>query len=170
MDPADLRGLPTLTVLPPWGSSIARWGKPWENRPMPPPRSIRGRPLAIHQGLLALTTRGQIRATAAGQRLARDLATVAERVGLSEAAVLDQLREDEGRVLCLVVVMVWARLAPWLASPMLISMGGGQTPVELDPWMHRDPERETYAWGLHDLSVVDGAPRVRGQQGIWRMP
>ena len=45
MDPADLRGLPTLTVLPPWGSSIARWGKPWENRPMPPPRSIRGRPL-----------------------------------------------------------------------------------------------------------------------------
>lgn len=172
MPQADLSGLPVLTVLPPWGSAIARWGKPWENRPMPPPRTIRGKRLVIHQGVLPLTARGKVCASPAGQRFAAALARVAALSGQAEAALLDQLRADEGRVLCTVIVQAWAGIEPGgttaiIAEPPFWRVAD---PVPLDPWMIPDPERRVYAWRLDEMSVVDGGPRLRGQQGIWRMP
>lgn len=166
---SELTDLPVLTVLPPWGSAIARWGKPWENRPNPPPASIRGRPLLIHQGVLPLTRRGAISTSPAGQRFAAGLRMVVELTGRTEAEILAQLREDEARVLCTVTINTWATIAPAAARVTLHVPPTGE-PIALQPWMIPHPDHRVCAWKLEGLSVLDDRPRLRGQQGIWRMP
>lgn len=167
--PRELLGLPVLTVLPPWGTAIARWGKGYENRGRPPPASYKGTRLGIHQGQLAIQHDGRLRndartrevGAAIGHLISRGLYPFYDAKNPGLRAV-EQVVADAGRLLAI------ATVADALEVDHDHAVSLWETPgrhVELDPWMIPGQ----VAWRLTDLEPLNEPILLSGLQGIWRL-
>ncbi len=169
--PRELLGLPVLTVLPPWGTAIARWGKGYENRGRPPPASYKGKRLGIHQGQLGTYPDGRLRSDERARAVSSAIAGL-----ISEGLIptpkdnrVDEIMRaraqvvaDAGRLLAI------ATVADALEVDHDHAVSLWETPgrhVELDPWMIPGQ----VAWRLTDLEPLTEPILLSGLQGIWRL-
>lgn len=153
-----------VTVLPPWGSAILLWGKQYENRGLPPPPCIRERPFLIHQGRLAIRRDGQPTQNPEGRRLREHVPWVAAQVQKSEAEILEILRAQESRLLCVVRVTEWFELFKDHAVSQQEHPG---RKFPLQPWMMPRPDRRVFAWRLDQMTPLPDLVACRGMQGVW---
>lgn len=163
--PQHLIGLPTLTILPPWGTAVARWGKSDENRGRPPPESLRGKRLCIHQGQIDLLANG---APSQNKRTrdAWDSFTALFARGLLPGDFNDasrhwqQIVTDAGHLLAIVTVADALQIHPNCA----ISMWTGRR-SDLSPWMIPGQ----IAWHFTELEPLAEPILLSGLQGVWRL-
>lgn len=159
--PVYLLGLPVLTVLPPWGTAIARWGKGDENRGRPPPESYKGKRLGIHQGQITLKRDGTLANTSAMRDMTQEIASLQDD-NLAPSDAVEQVFRDAGRLLTI------ATLADALAvhDDHAVSLWANPGKrVDLSTWMVPGQ----VAWRLADHEPLDTPILLSGLQGIWRI-
>jgi hypothetical protein len=155
--PQHLLGLPVLTILPPWGTAVARWGKPDENRGRPPPKALHGQRLGVHQGQLHTYPNGRLRNDARSREVNYAIGGLLED-GLipgrddprSEAIARfrAQVVADAGRLLCIVTV----------ADALDVHH-------DINKWMIPGQ----VAWQFTELEPLAEPILLSGLQGVWRL-
>lgn len=162
--------LPALSLRPPWGTAVARWGKNIENRGLVRPgASLIGRALAIHQGKHWGRDEREAAASLAEhldgfptdqEAHAQGVVAVCRIAGYIDTRTRDERGETRGR---------------------LLEHDGGVAEVVgfADPADARAALEEALAspwwfgpigWLLADVRPVEPVLPVGGKQGIWRVP
>lgn len=156
--PAELLGMPALTMLPPWGTAIARWGKSWENRGWKPAPKLIGKRICIHQGALQLRKDGTLARDIGGREVQRALGRISSIVALPSSA-LDQVLADAGSIIATALLADCVSVLPKTAISLFADPG---REIERSPWMMVGG----YAWHLTDIKLCKPL-KINGLQKVW---
>ncbi|HEY1179400.1 MAG TPA: hypothetical protein VGF17_24860, partial [Phytomonospora sp.] len=162
--PQHLIGLPVLTILPPWGTCVARWEKRHENRGGPPPRAYEGKRLGIHQGKMDFLPDGRLRANARMQEVDATIGDLVRerRIDIPGEDALAQVIADASMLLAFVTVADALQVHHDHAVSLWRNPG---RKVDIDKWMVPGQ----VAWHFTEREALSAPILLSGLQGIWRI-
>lgn len=138
-----------ITLWEPWASAIARGNKRIENRTWKPPKTVRGKRIAIH----------------AGKSLDEEVVS-----DLLEDCLFDfaSYKHFPGHILCTARVSGVIKTGGIFIGPERIDAAWfGREPELTDRYHFEWLAPQQYGWVLTDVRRLAEPVEVRGHQGVW---